>query len=656
MARRGLTSAASIRAALSRVGLFCALVSLACGGGATVDAGRDGGIIDLGDADTGSDAADAAMPDADAAVGHCSPWTSSHRVHAHTRLWKVLAGTPEFGLEVQGLSELGATSFSRHVKTGAEDPWWPSAVPVVEGAPALEDEPDLVQPIALRAEAADMPFLAYYWHLADARLAALHPEWVCRDLDGAATDSGRGEQLDLTGPYGAVLGQRLRELGERGARGVFLDSHHMPETGCFGTELEAAYLATGGERPSTAAASDPAHRRYLDHQAAALEEAFGRLRAEVCPAHDGFAFLLSAWTLPALYPSHTRATLLAQADSAKTEWRHPLREDWSGGAFGADLIAPSDTARLTFAWALLRDAAHGPRTFHVYAPGFPNEAHARGFVAATTAFGGVPILDVAETLILEDTGAGATKTTRPDLTAAMQFGQRISAAMAGAVPERWAAVHFAEAARDARPSAEAAWREVLWPAVGAADALASRGVPVAVLDDSSLDDAGLRDLEVLVLPTPSELTMAQAEAVARFEARGRTVLRDVATLPWGEAGEDAASLFLASIERLLAEAAIALVDPSEDVRLVAHRTPAGSLLLAIVNGVAWVQPHGSRLPVPADELRPAPLPASSRIELLGDFTTATQLVGGATLSLTTGAGRSVLDVSELQDLTIVALR
>lgn len=637
--------------------LLASLTACGSGGGTGADSGpSDSGLIDLGDSDTGVDGGpDASSPDA--AVGACSSWPARHRVHAHTRLWKVLAGTPEFGLEVQGLSELGATSFSRHVKTGAEDPWWPSAVPVVDGAPVLAGEPELVAPIGLRAEAAEMPFIAYYWHVADARLAGLHPAWVCRDLLGAPLDSGRGEQLDLTGPYREVLGRRLRELAERGARGVFLDVHHMPAEACFGTQLEADYLAAGGARPTTTAATDPLQRRFLAHQAAALEDSLGALRAEVCPDHDGFTFLLSAWTLPALYPGHTRATLLAHADSAKTEWDHALRDDWTGGAFGAELSAPSDTARLTFGWALLRDAGGGgPRPFHVYAPGLPDEAHARGFVAAVTAFGGVPILDVAETLILEDSGAGATKTSRADLAAAMGLGQRISDAMAGVEPERWAGVHFAEAARDARADADAAWREVLWPAVGAADALAAAGVPVSVVDDSTLDDAGLEGLRLLVLPSPADLSTEQREVVARFEARGGVVARDVGALGWG-LGADAQTTFLESIDAALSAAPVALVDAAPGVRLIAHRRDDGVLLLAVVNGVGWVQPHGTRLPVPEGDVRSAPAPTAVRIVLRGSSAaSAVDLLGDSRVTLTTTAEGVQLELAELRTLALVELR
>jgi hypothetical protein len=65
-------------------------------------------------------------------------WFDANRVQGHTRL--ILSTTwyetPEFTQAAAGFRELGAGAFTRHVKRGDEDPWWPTALPVdADGTP-----------------------------------------------------------------------------------------------------------------------------------------------------------------------------------------------------------------------------------------------------------------------------------------------------------------------------------------------------------------------------------------------------------------------------------------------------------------------------------------------------------------------------------------
>lgn len=582
-----------------------ALAVCACGddGGTTADAATivlDGGGGAPSDASDG-DASDGAVR---------APWIDGARVHMHTRLWRVLEDAPEFGFAAASLAELGAQSFSRHVKTGSEDPWWPSAVPVVDGGAVLAGTEDLVDPMARGAAGAGLPLVAFYWHGADERLETLHPEWICRAPDGTPRASGRGTHLDATGAYGDVVLARLLELVDHGARGAFLDGDHVPRAGCYGGALEAAWEAeTGGPAPLPDDAA--AHARFLVWSAARFAETLRGWRDAIAARDPTFALVADAEGLAGLYTPSATTALLEGAHAAKTEWNDAFDATYDGGAFTSGaLAAPSIDARLGLGWSLLRDA-RGGRPPHVYAPGFPNADHARGFVAAVIAHGAVANLDVAESLLLEGGVAPADKTPRDALIEAAALGRSLASAIEGTAPVRWAAVHFAERARDERGGdAVRAWREVLGPIAGAYEVMQDAGVPIGVVADADLTDDGLAPYSVLVLGSAAELDAPAQAAVDRFEGRGGAVLVADAAVPWTDPMRRAEALtaFGALVEPLLATAPVRLAAGSPRARLVAHARDDGSIVVIVLNGIAWVQPHGAYRAIPPDEVRPAPPP------------------------------------------------
>src|SRR6266508_3318706 len=163
-------------------------------------------------------------------------WFDANRVQGHTRLG--LRPTPdrlEFTQAGAGFRALGAGAFGRHVKTGEQDPWWPTAMPIADDGRPLSDRDrtisgvsiergrNVVQQFIDEAHAQGLRIIAYYWHMSEETFASddapieRHPEWVCRNPDRTPIEGPRGIHLDITGPYRDVVLSRLRELAAMGA-------------------------------------------------------------------------------------------------------------------------------------------------------------------------------------------------------------------------------------------------------------------------------------------------------------------------------------------------------------------------------------------------------------------------------------------------------
>jgi hypothetical protein len=528
------------------------------------------------------------------------PWFRGSRVKGHTRLalsrWQ---GTAEFAEAGAGFEALGARVFTRHFKTGDEDPW----------------PEDVWQAMIDEAHAVGLRVIAYYWHQAEATLTAAEPDWICRQPDGDAIVGDRGTNLDITGPYGDVVLGRLRRLAELGVDGFMFDERHLPPRGCWRSALAAAWTAeTGQPPPPVADDASAVYREFLDFKARRIEDTFARWRDAVHAHHPHVVFIVSTTTIPALTDREMTTRLARVADSAKNEYRLALNNALSKRVFlEHPELAPDDHVRQALGWTVLRDAADG-RPPHIWVSGVPNTAHVCAAAGSLIAFGCIANMDVDEQSLLGNEPPAEGKTPLDALEAAFALGRRASPHLAAVVPLRWAAVHFAERARNARADDyAAAWREVLWPTVGPYQALSEDGLPVGVVNDHQLGRGDLAGYRLLVLPAPGELTAGQRKAVAAFVAGGGVVVENDPAWPWSDAArrDTAFAAFRAAIRAHLSAAPLRVALGRPGRYAVAYRG-AGRLVVAVTNDFGWVQ-ITSRNDVPPDVNEPAPPAAGVRV-------------------------------------------
>jgi hypothetical protein len=512
-------------------------------------------------------------------------WFTGNRVQGHTRLPVKQLNRDQFQDAAKGFKALGATVFSRHFKSRAEDPW----------------REEVWRPMVDKAHEAGMKVIAYYWHMAETSLATAHPDWVCRKPDrttpilknpeDAEDDVGNFAYLDITGPYGEVVLSRLLKLAEIGVDGLMFDERHLPPEGCWGSALEDAWKAETG-RPNAPSKDQEGYPAFLDFKARKIEDTFVHWRDAVHAQHPDVVLDVSTTTIPALTPREMTTRLVGVADSAKNEYRLALNKGLSSGAFtGTDAVdPPEDHVRQAVGWTVLRDSADG-RPPRIWVSGVPNEDHAQGAAGSILAFGCIANMDVDEpTLVPPHEIAAEGKTPAPALRAAFKLGRDVSSHLAAAQPVRWAAVHFPEIARNAREDAKAAWKEVLWPMVGGFQALSEDGLPVGIVNDEQLAGDGLAGYRVLFLPDPDGLSVAQQQAVASFLSRGGVVVENNTAWAWSDpSARDAAfAAFRAAIQQRLTSAPVRVTGRPHGSYGVPYRS-GNRLVVAVTNDFSWIQ-------------------------------------------------------------------
>jgi hypothetical protein len=334
------------------------------------------------------------------------------------------------------------------------------------------------------------------------------------------------------------------------------------------------------------------YRQFLDFKARKIEDTFAYWRDRVHADYPEVVFVVSTTTIPALTDREMTTRLARIADSAKNEYRLAISPALNKHVFecNPDLAEPSDQVREALGWTLLRDSADG-RPPYVWVSGVPNDKHARAAAGSLLTFGCIANMDVDEQSLLGEAAPAPGKTPLDALRAAFELGRRASPHLAGARPVRWAALHFAERARNARGNCyRAAWEQVLWPLVGAFQALCEDGLPVGIVNDSQLERGELADYRLLVLPDPSGLTTAQQRAAAEFAAGGGSVIENDPAWAWSDpAGQDAAfAAFRAEIRPHARSAPIRVTGGPAGSYAVAYRS-ADRLVVAVTNDFDWVQ-------------------------------------------------------------------
>ena len=518
-----------------------------------------------------------------AAPGSSPAWLTANRVHGHTRLrfvdWQ---DEEELFLEAAaGFKRLGARTFARHVKTGGEDPPWSAGEP---------PPPNIVKQFIDHAHGIGTRIIAYYWHMSQESLEG-RPGWVCKKFNGRPIPSGRkGDWLDITGPYRKYVRDRLRELGAMGADAVFFDFRHLPPQGCWHTALAQAWVRlTGQPAPDI---GDPLYLEFLDFKAGRIEATFAYWREQVLTDYPNMLFFISTTTIPALTDREMTTRLCRHADCAKNEYRHALSSTFTKNVFDSGAIrVPPDHVRQALGWTVLRDASDG-RPPHIWAPGVPNRHHAQAYAGSLLTFGCIANMDAHETSLIEDPPQPPHGKTPPDaLEAAFALGNAVSPHLKGSQLVRWAAIHFSERIRNDRGSKfSKAWREVLWPLVGAYKVLTAGGVPVGIVTDQQLEEGALDDYQLLVLPNPDELTASQQQAVNAFTRRGGTVIGNDPTWPWSDPTHGAAAdaAFSNLVRRHLTVAPVRVIGGPAGRYGVAYRTST-RLVVAVTNDFSWVQ-------------------------------------------------------------------
>jgi len=500
-------------------------------------------------------------------------WYEGNRVQLHTRLSLRWLDQPIFFNAAEAFQQMGATAYTRHIKSGAEGAWWASSVGAVDPAAA---ERNVAQEIIDDAHAHGSRVIVYHRHMEDDWAAEQHPDWAARD-DRGAIMLGRRTKMCFNSPYTDFVQTRLLELVAMGADGFYFDETHQPKQGCWCGYCREQFTAlTGLQHPPFFDPGNPVWQRLADFTNLTIERVFQQWRPAIHAANPECVMLVSANTWPTMMDRHMNNRLFRIADVMKTEFSLPAR---TGGRLlqpGPGTAPIEEEVKVALGYDLARDAADG-RPPHIWTFGLLDETSALFAAAGMMAHGCVANIDVREDAI-------------PDLRyrAAFDLGERVSPQFARMRPLCWAAVHYPERARDLRAlDGAAAWREVLFPLHGAYEALFRARLPITIVTDSQLEEGVPAGCQVLFEPTPSDLTEPMRAALAAFRAAGGVVIDNRPKWAWDDAqGRDEAAAAL--LAALPADAPVRVTGGPELLHAVPFAGEDGRMTVALANRFTWV--------------------------------------------------------------------
>jgi len=450
------------------------------------------------------------------------------------------------------LRDLGFTKITRMAKghTSRFSTLWPSyAITSANGNKPLASFDDAVASFSEDAQIHGLDLIAYYKNMGDKEALVGHEEWECKTPDGKITDD-RFVMMDFSSPWRDVVSRQILELAERGVKGIYFDFVHMPPWGCFGTLLQTLFeQQTGLEAPERSSAGHhwSNHENwaaYMEFQSETIAAAFRYWKLAVQAQYPDFIFIISTTYLSGLTsPMHGNIIAL-DADLVKVEFDHGQKKGLRHSVFEKDqaddqnLAKPSDDVLTILAHTVPRDFTKSMR-FHTWAYGFSNSDQLKGFITSALSFGGIPDVFIPEQYLRSDFNsdnyipAFSAQTPFEGLNSAIEYGLKMSRGFTEKHPLHFAGVYFEEKTRNSLATDyESAWREYIWPSVGAYTTFMQSGIPVIAVNKHTILEK-LKKLELLYIPFErKDADSNLAAALLEFEEKGGIILERDRALEW----------------------------------------------------------------------------------------------------------------------------
>lgn len=506
---------------------------------------------------------------------------------------------PVFEDAAQLLAGMGVPAFVRHSHTADEGTWWESATGPRESWHPLVQATgrNLPGEFLAKAKAAGVHVILYHYMKCNAYWAAAQPQWVQRWPNGTAITWPRGTGMSpCSAAWRRVYIGQVVELIDMGADAFFFDEFPASPGGDWGHACRVLFKEQNGGTPmpealdankTTAKLPYSAHRTVLDFMTNVTRVYFQELVDAIANATAGAGVdvhgigpvrrigaagiedggprgdfdgdwqatpaaavaLVGTHTTPApdnggLVYETTALASLGPQDVGKSEFATGTRTAckspvlcYGEAVFARDVLA-------AFGWTAMRDAAQG-RPPHLWIPFLRTSRQAMCTVFSTRSYGAIANPDHTEEQIPNHALFNQTY----ELSRKLDFlGDASTPLPADLGPLSYAAVVFSESSRDRwlPQNLSAAWDTLLFPTVGAFEALRREGLPTGLLVDSTLLPAarspakgGLRDVvrrwPCVIAPAPEALTGEVEAALEAYQSLGGKLIRLGASDPWADA-------------------------------------------------------------------------------------------------------------------------
>ncbi len=452
-------------------------------------------------------------------------WYDSSRVTMHAEF---ASGSkhPVFMGWSELARDIGLSHVVQAIKREGEGAWWPTAVG--QSIEMVSKGRNLAKELIEGAHKNGVRLIAYHRHMEDAWAAEAHPDWRAVDQKGGSY-LGRNDQVKMSfsSPYADFMLTRIEELTRLGLDGFYFDEAHSMIS--WDSYTKAAFeKETGMRYPAAFNPADAAFQAAAVYNQIVIERFFAAARSRIKAINPDCVLLISirgydGW---AAAPEREENVFLAGerlsriADSSKTELSHGHRR-WPQPYSAFPSYADKERNVLA-GYLIARDAAQG-RPAHVWFAGVIHTALVYEYLtAAVIGSGNIANLSgLSGSEMWENRGAGFLYEN------AIRLGNKVSPAMAGTDPMRWAAIHLSDRSRDAF-YLEGGEKRVE-SCVGAAvrtyfQVLEQDHLPASFITDSQLEEGVWPDTRVLCLPETEHLTPQMKNSIEAFQRRGGTVV------------------------------------------------------------------------------------------------------------------------------------
>jgi len=438
----------------------------------------------------------------------------------------------------------GAKVWVGLAKDRGEGAWWPTRVG--ESHPLARDTEAFADYFLSAARVHGLRYLAYYRHDIENAAENAHPDWIVRDAQDNPVPSRRDSTaawLSLYSPFADFVEDRLVELAERGADGIYFDNIHVPEVDYSDYAREAFLNKYGYPLPVPVSPFTEEYLKAATLTGELITSTFSSWKAAVRNIAPGAVFVVAGTPLAEFSGIHHNEGLADVADSIKIEFQKcfggqqhfpqaPIRRMLDNNP---DFWLPPRSLQEALAWIIARDLAHG-RPAHVWnfkpAPDYGETMHTSMAIVSHGC-----IASTQQIMFPEDASAYQKLFALNDALAPLYARSRPYGEVAIHVSNALKLAYYPAGGSDT-VSYRQRYEKLYAPVLVTAQALRQNHYPWLTTFDSHLLAGTLPpEVECLIVPSANLLPPNIADAIAELEADGLEVVRLEPSEPWHLAAE-----------------------------------------------------------------------------------------------------------------------
>lgn len=407
-------------------------------------------------------------------------WYGRNRVQVLSSLLARDIGKPYFFDFPAELAKAGVTVLTREIKSGDEQPWWPSKygseLPAAKSF--TKNGANLAKDIIDQCHKLNIKLIVYYRHQEDSQMLANHPDWAVKDINSKNISTKRGVFLSLLSPYRDVLIERIKELSAYGADGFYFDEIHIPIKGDFSIYAQQRYKSIYG----TDLLQDYRMGKitqFFEFRNNIIKSFFNDLRDTLATYNYHPMLIVSGNSWPSLTDLHMTSDFYKDF-TLKSELEIPNRV-FKNRAFTMPEVIKRTIPSFyinAFSFSFMRDNTFGPP--NIWCPQIRSQDQAESIAAGLISLGCIAELDIY---------ANPKRSNLNNFKTVLEWNMKYGKYFKDIQPYSVVGVAVSEKQRNEFiGNPVQAWNKAIMPSLSAFTHLYKNGIPVKLISDAQLNN------------------------------------------------------------------------------------------------------------------------------------------------------------------------